>query len=81
VFYCLLPRFQTESEPATKAKILISALENCEFILTLSTLANLLSITLLISKCLQGKEKDFISATDSIQLVLDNLTNQHTHKL
>ncbi|XP_022169095.1 52 kDa repressor of the inhibitor of the protein kinase-like, partial [Myzus persicae] len=69
----------SESESATKAKMLISALENCEFILTLFTLTNILSITLPISKCLQGKERDFISATDSIQLVLDNLTDKRTN--
>lgn len=45
----------SESESATKAKMLISALESCEFILTMFTLANILNITLPISKCLQGK--------------------------
>jgi hypothetical protein len=59
--------------------MLISALENCEFILTMFTLANILSITLPISKCLQGKERDYISATNIIQLVLDNLTNKRSN--
>jgi len=69
----------SESESATKAKMLISALENCEFILTMFTLANILSIILPINKCLQGKERDYISATNIIQLVLDNLTNKRTN--
>lgn len=69
----------SESESATKAKLLISALENCEFILTTFTLANILSITLPISKCLQGEERDYISATNIIQLVLDNLSNKRTN--
>ncbi|KAL4113575.1 hypothetical protein QTP88_017182 [Uroleucon formosanum] len=60
-------------------KMLISALENCEFILTIFTLANILSITLPISKCLQGVERDNISATNIIQLVLDNLSNKRTN--
>lgn len=69
----------SESESATKAKMLISALENCEFILTMFTLSNILSITLPVSKCLQGKERDYISATNIIQLVLDNLSNKRTN--
>lgn len=69
----------SESESATKAKMLISALENCEFILTMFTLASILSITLPVSKCLQGKERDYITATNIIQLVLDNLSNKRTN--
>lgn len=56
--------------------MLISALENCEFILTIYTLKHILSVTLPISKCLQEKEKNFINASNYIQSIVNNLTNK-----
>lgn len=69
----------SESESATKAKMMICALVNYEFIITIYTLTHILSVTLPISKCLQAKEKDYINTSNYIQSVLDNLTNKRTN--
>ncbi|XP_026819012.1 zinc finger MYM-type protein 1-like [Rhopalosiphum maidis] len=52
---------------SSKAKMMISAICNCEFIFSLFSLSNLLAVTFPISKILQGKDQDIVAASECIK--------------
>lgn len=58
---------------SAKAKILISGLCTCDFILSLNSLSQILSVTYPISKILQKRDEDIVTASIHINNVIDVL--------
>ncbi|XP_022160331.1 zinc finger MYM-type protein 1-like [Myzus persicae] len=58
---------------SAKAKMLISALCTCDFILSLNSLSQILSVTYPISKILQKRDEDVVTASTHINCVIDVL--------
>lgn len=56
-----------ENITSSKAKMMIAAICNCEFIISIFSLSSLLAVTFPISKILQGKDQDIISASECIK--------------
>jgi len=61
---------------STKSKILLTAMCNCEFLITLYTVSNILSIILPASRGLQGVEQDVVAAFNCIKSVIKNLNEK-----
>ncbi|CAI6354812.1 unnamed protein product [Macrosiphum euphorbiae] len=68
----------SEQDSSSKAKILLTAMCTCEFIISIEILSNLLSVTAPISKILQGTDNDVLAAFDCIQDVISILENKRT---
>lgn len=58
---------------STKFNILVSAICNCDFILTIFVLSSTLSVTFPISKLLQGKDEDIFTASKYIKDIISTL--------
>lgn len=58
---------------SAKAKILISGLCTCDFILSLNSLSQILSVTYPISEILQKRDEDVVTASIHINNVIDVL--------
>lgn len=65
-----------KQDSSSKAKTLLLAMCNCEFIISIDILSNLLSVTAPISKVLQGIDNDVLAAFDCIQDVISILDNK-----
>lgn len=68
----------SEQDSSSKAKLLLTAMCTCEFIISIEILSNLLSVTAPISKILQGADNDVLAAFDCIQDVISILENKRT---
>jgi len=68
-----------EQDSSSKAKTLLTALCACEFIISLFTLASLLSVTVAVSNILQNVNSDISNSTEIIHNVIDNLENKRTN--
>lgn len=64
---------------SSKAKILLIALCNCEFIIAVQCLSNILCVTAPISRILQGMNNDVLCAKNCIGDVITNLENKRTN--
>jgi len=49
---------------------------NCEFLVTLYTLSNILSVKLPASRALQEVEQDVVAAFDCIKSIINNLSEK-----
>ncbi|KAL5244199.1 hypothetical protein ACI65C_011609 [Semiaphis heraclei] len=58
---------------STKSNILVSAICNCDFILSIFVLSSTLSVTFPISKLLQGKDEDIFTASKYIKDIISTL--------
>jgi hypothetical protein len=52
---------------SSKAKMMISAIYNCDYIFSLFSLSNLLAVTFPISKILKGKDQNIVAASECIK--------------
>lgn len=66
----------TDQVSSTKANSLLLSLCNCEFVITLYILSNILSITLPASKILQGVNLDVSAASNCIISIIQNLEDK-----
>jgi len=66
----------TDQVSSSKANSLLLSLCNCEFIITLYILSNILSITLPASKMLQGVNLDVSAASSCITSIVENLEDK-----
>lgn len=66
----------TDQVSSSKANSLLLSLCNCEFVVTLYILSNILSITLPASKILQGVNLDVSAASSSITSIIQNLEDK-----
>jgi len=64
---------------SSKAKTLLHAISTCEFVLTLYTMSNILSVTAAASRVLQGVAQDIATADNCIKTVVNNLENKRSH--
>jgi len=58
---------------STKSNILVSAICNCDFILSIFVLSSTLSVTFPISKLFQGKDEDIFTASKYIKDIISTL--------
>lgn len=68
-----------EQVSSSKAKCLLNAVCNCEFVVTLFTLSNILCVTLAASKLLQGIDYGIVAAKKCIDDILKTLENKRTN--
>jgi len=61
----------TDQTSSSKAKTLLHAIFTCEFVLTLYTMSNILSVTAAGSRVLQGVAQDIATADNCIKTVVE----------
>lgn len=66
----------TDVLSSSKAKTLLLTVCTCEFVITLYTMSDILSITAAASKILQGTIQDVFSADDCISITVKNLEDK-----
>lgn len=69
----------TDQTSSSKAKTLLHAISTCEFVLTLHTMSNILSVTAAASKLLQGEAQDIATADNCIKTIVNNLENKRSN--
>jgi len=69
----------TDQTSSSRAKTLLHAIFTCEFVLTLYTMSNILSVRAAASRVLQGVTQDIATADNCIKTVVNNLENKRSH--
>ncbi|KAG8180978.1 hypothetical protein JTE90_024726 [Oedothorax gibbosus] len=68
-----------DASTASKASCLHNAISNCEFIITLFSLTDVLSSTVVLSKYLQEESVDIVSATNKVEQAIKILKEKRTN--